>query len=43
MLVIRDDILQAMKKGEITLAVMAHFSYALDTAAFEKVLQWITS
>jgi len=35
MLVIRDDILKSMKRGEITLA---DFSKAFDTAAFEKVL-----
>ena len=38
MLVIRDDILKAMKTGEITLAVKADFSKAFDTVAFEKVL-----
>ena len=38
MLVIRDDILKAMKRGEITLAVKADFSKAFDTVAFEKVL-----
>ena len=35
---IRDDILKAMKRGEITLAVKADFSKAFDAAAFEKVL-----
>ena len=37
-LAIRDDILKAMKRDEITLAVMADFSKAFDTIAFEKVL-----
>ena len=37
-LAMRDDILKAMKRGEITLAVMADFSRAFDTVAFEKVL-----
>ena len=38
MLAIRDDILKAMKRVEITLAVMTDFSKAFDTVAFEKVL-----
>ena len=38
MLAIRDDIMKAMKRGEITLAVMADFSKAFDTVAFEKIL-----
>lgn len=38
MLAIRDDILKAMKRGEIALAVKADFSKAFDTVAFEKVL-----
>ena len=38
MLAIRDDITKAMKRGEITLAVMADFSKAFDTVAFEKIL-----
>ena len=38
MLAIRDDILKAMKKGEVTLAVMADFSKAFDTVAHETVL-----
>ena len=38
MLAIRDDIIKAMKRGEITLAVMADFSKAFDTVAFEKIL-----
>ena len=35
---IRDDVLKAMKRGEITLAVMADFSKAFNTVAFENVL-----
>ena len=38
MLVIRDDIFKAMKRSEITLAIMADFSKAFDNVAFEKVL-----
>ena len=38
MLAIRDDILKAMKRGEIALAFKADFSKAFDTVAFEKVL-----
>ena len=38
MLAIRDDIHKAMKRDEITLAVMADFSKAFDTVTFEKVL-----
>ena len=38
MLAIRDDILKAMKRDEITLAVMADFSKAFDAVVFEKVL-----
>ena len=34
MLAIRDDIIKDMKRGEITLAVMADFSKAFDTVAF---------
>ena len=36
MLAIRDDILKAMKRGElVTSAVMAGFSMAFDTVAYE--------
>lgn len=39
MLVIRDDILKAMKRGEIIhWPLKADFSKAFDTVAFEKVL-----
>ena len=38
MLAIRDDILKAMKRGEITLAVVVVFSKAFDTVTFEKIL-----
>lgn len=34
----RDDIISAMKRGEVTLAIMADFSKAFDTVAFETVL-----
>ena len=37
-LAIRDDILKAMKRGEVTLAVMADFSKAFDTVAYETIL-----
>ena len=30
-----DDILKAMKRGEVTIAVMADFSKAFDTVAYE--------
>ena len=38
MLALRDDILTAMKKGEVTIAVMADFSKAFDTVAYQTVL-----
>ena len=38
MLAVMDDILKAMKRSEITPAVMPDFSKAFDTVAFEKVL-----
>lgn len=38
MLAIHDDILTAMKRGEITIAVMADFSKAFDTVAYGTVL-----
>ena len=34
----RDNILNAMKKGEVTIAVMADFSKAFDTVAYHSVL-----
>ena len=39
MLAIQDDILKAMKRGEVTIAVMADFSKAFDTVAYETVLR----
>ena len=39
MLAMRDDITAAMNKGEITIAVMADFSKAFDTVAYETLLQ----
>ena len=39
MLPMRDDIIAAMDKGEITIAVMADFSKAFHTVAYETVLQ----
>ena len=39
MLPMRDDIIAAMNKGEITIAVMADFSKAFHTVAYETVLQ----
>ncbi|CAB4011037.1 Hypothetical predicted protein [Paramuricea clavata] len=38
MLAIRDDILRAMKRGEVTIAVLADFSKAFDTVAYQIVL-----
>ena len=38
MLGIRDDILRAMKRGEVTIAVLADFSKAFDTVAYQTVL-----
>ena len=34
----RDDIIQAMKKGEVTLMVCADYSKAFDTVQFKVVL-----
>ena len=39
MLAMRDDIIAAINKGEITTAVMADFSKPFDTVAYETVLQ----
>ncbi|KAL9970328.1 hypothetical protein ACROYT_G022683 [Oculina patagonica] len=39
LLAIKDDILRAMKRGEVTLAVLADFSKAFDTVAYEIVLK----
>ena len=39
LLKIRDDIIYAMKKGELTLMVMADYSKAFDTVNFETVLR----
>ena len=35
---IRDDIIPAMKKGEVTLMVCADYSKAFDTVQFKAVL-----
>ena len=35
----RDDILRAMQRGEVTMAVLADYFKAFDTVAFETVLQ----
>ena len=35
---IRDDIIRAMKKGEVTLMVCADYSKAFDTVQFKAVL-----
>ena len=34
----RDDILQAMRRGEVTLTVLADYSKAFDTVAYETIL-----
>ena len=34
----RDDILRAMKRGKVTIAVLADFSKAFDTVAYQTVL-----
>ena len=39
MLAIRDDIISAMNKGEITIAVVTDFSKAFDTVVYEAVFQ----
>ncbi|XP_048590336.1 uncharacterized protein LOC5519158 [Nematostella vectensis] len=39
LLAIKDDITKAMKRGEVTLAVLADFSKAFDTVAYEVVLK----
>ena len=38
MLAIRDDILRAMKRGEVTVAVLADFLKAFDTVVYQTVL-----
>ena len=38
LLAVRDDIIRAMSKGEVTMAVLADFSKAFDTVAYEIVL-----
>lgn len=35
----RDDIIQAMKKGELTMAIYADFSKAFDTVDYLKILE----
>ena len=35
----RDDIIQAMKKGELTMAIYADFSKAFDTVDHLKILE----
>jgi hypothetical protein len=35
----RDDIIHAMSKGEVTMAILADFSKAFDTVAYETVLK----
>lgn len=39
LLAMRDDIIHAMSKGEVTMAILADFSKAFDTVAYETVLQ----
>ena len=34
----RDDIVRAMQRGEVTMAVLADYFKAFDTVAFETVL-----
>ena len=36
---IRDDIIKAMKKGEVTLMILADFSKAFDTIKYKTVLE----
>ncbi len=38
LLIIRDDVLRAMKRGEVTLMVLAEFSKAFDTIKYKTVL-----
>ena len=39
---IRDDILRAMKRGEVTMMVPADFSKAFDTVCFRKLITKMT-
>ena len=38
LLVIRDDILKVMKRGDVTIAAIANYSKAFDIVAYETVL-----
>ena len=38
LLAIRDDILKAMNRGEVTIAIMEDFSKAFDTVVYETFL-----
>lgn len=40
---IRDDLLKAMKKGEVTLTVMADFSKAFDTVHYKTLIAKLSS
>jgi hypothetical protein len=39
LLAMRDDIIHAMSKGEVTMAILADFSKAFHTVAYETVLK----
>jgi hypothetical protein len=39
LLAMRDVIIHAMNKGEVTMAILADFSKAFDTVAYETVLK----
>ena len=40
---LKDDIINAMKKGEITISVFADYSKAFDTIDFKKLLRKLTN
>jgi hypothetical protein len=40
---IRDDLLKAMKKGEVTLMVMADFTKAFDTVHYKTLIAQLSS
>ena len=39
----RDDLIKAMKKGEVTLMVLADFSKAFDTVPYETLISKLSS
>jgi hypothetical protein len=43
MLAMRDDIQRAMKRGEVTIAVLADFSKAFDTESYSTIIRKLYS